>query len=36
MHGVQEADVPAFWEAMIAAVMKADMVSPLNSPKNPV
>lgn len=34
MYGVQEADVPAFWEAMIAAVMEADMVSPLNSPKN--
>ena len=25
--------MPAFWEAMIAAVMKADMVSPLNSPR---
>ncbi|CAL5224804.1 g7549 [Coccomyxa viridis] len=31
-----EADVDSFWESMIAAVMKADMVSPLNSPKNPV
>ena len=33
---MQEADVDSFWESMISAVMKADMVSPLNSPKNPV
>lgn len=33
---VQEADVASFWEAMTAAVLQADMVSPLNSPKNPV
>ena len=33
---MQEADISTFWEAMISALLKADMVSPLNSPANPV
>ncbi|CAK0787850.1 hypothetical protein CVIRNUC_011072 [Coccomyxa viridis] len=31
-----EADISTFWEAMISALLKADMVSPLKSPANPV
>ena len=33
---MQEADISTFWEAMISALLKADMVSPLKSPANPV
>lgn len=34
VHVLQTVDVERFWDSMIAAILKADMLSPLNISKN--